>query len=115
MNNWEFADEDKNSICTKDSAGNRFLFANGFIRIVHGGRGDYVEFSEEQLVSKRQFSVPFLEEWRATSGIAYYIEYRYHGVKVYFQKRTVNYADYKVGYYYVSPVDLHGFRIAGRR
>jgi len=28
-------------------------------------------------------------------------------VKVYDQKRTVDYADYKVGLYYISPFDLY--------
>src|ERR1039458_8821020 len=39
----------------------------------------------------------------------YYAEYRSHDksdVKVYWQKKTVDYADYRVGRYYISPFDL---------
>jgi hypothetical protein len=38
-----------------------------------------------------------------------YAEYRSHDksdVKVYWQKKTVGYADYRVGRYYISPFDL---------
>ena len=39
----------------------------------------------------------------------YYAEYRSNDdadVKVYWQKKAVDYADYRVGLYYISPFDL---------
>lgn len=41
----------------------------------------------------------------------FFIEYRAcpdsDYIKVYFQKRVVDYADYKIGKYYISPFSLH--------
>jgi len=81
--------------------------ANGFNRIVHGGRGAYVEFNDDQIL-KDVLYVPKKERWRLEPGSqAYYDEYRTSdGVKVYHQKKTVTYADYKVGMWYISPVKL---------
>jgi hypothetical protein len=67
-----------------------------------------VEFNESQ-ISKSAFEIPESEKYRLTNGVVYYIEYRSKDndyVKLYFQKRKVAYADYKVGMYYISPFDL---------
>jgi hypothetical protein len=53
--------------------------------------------------------VPAEELYRFNDPHVYYAEYRSHdqcNVKVYWQKKTVDYADYRVGRYYISPFDL---------
>jgi hypothetical protein len=52
---------------------------------------------------------PQYSELRFNDPHVYYAEYRSHDksdVKVYWQKKTVDYADYRVGRYYISPFDL---------
>lgn len=75
--------------------------ATGYNRVVIGDRGPYVEFELEHLNSdiisetkKRHF---------------YYIELRsdIDDIKIYAQVHPVNYADYVVGKYYVSPFELY--------
>lgn len=88
---------------------NGTLFANGFERVVHGGRGDYVEFTGEQIVPKlfQKFTFEEFDEKTCSKNVDFYYYYLYpeHNghVKVYYQLKTVKYADYKIGYYYVSP------------
>jgi hypothetical protein len=87
------------------------LIARGYTRVVFGGRGPYVEFSTEQIV-QAALVVPELERWRFTSSNPhfYYWEYRSNdpsNVKVYLQRRLVDYADYRVGMWYISPFELH--------
>lgn len=90
---------------------NGVLFANQFIRVVHGGRGDYVEFNEEQILSPliSRFGNDVKEK---TSEHYYYWMYPEsdRNTKVYFQLKTVKYADYKIGKYYVSPNEFKSFR-----
>jgi hypothetical protein len=84
------------------------LVASGFNRIVHGGRGDYVEFDDDQIY--KTFTIPEVERYRIDSNLVYYIEYRtIDNVKIYFQKKLVDYADYKIGKYYISPKYLIEF------
>jgi len=75
----------------------------GFERIVYGDRGAYYEITEDQIIKNRIF-IPDNTKWRITHKEAYYIEYRtiVDDIKVYYQLRTVDYADYKVGFYYIS-------------
>jgi hypothetical protein len=90
------------------------LIAKGFERIVHGGRGDYVEISGEDMVF-RNIEVPIEAEWRLDREYVnkiYYVEYRStcpKRVKIYHQVKPVDYADYKVGYFYISPKELKDF------
>lgn len=82
--------------------------ATGFERIVHGGRGDYMEFKKDQIVHSSLF-IPSECVYRIGDEKTYYNEYRTIDecyVKVYEQKKTVEYADYKIGLWYVSPNDL---------
>jgi len=82
--------------------------ATGYIRIVIGDRGPYIEFGPENIV-KGSLHIPRSTIWRQGSRKAFYIEYRSacpSFVKVYLQKRSVDYADYKKGLYYISPFDL---------
>lgn len=84
---------------------------NSYQRIVIGERGPYVE------VAKADFNisdspivhVPSSEVWRFQSKTAYYVEYRtvdLANVKVYCQRKPVDYADYKPGMFYINPFDL---------
>lgn len=81
--------------------------ATGYERIVIGGRGPYIEFSDEQVLQEN-IMVPEDQRWRFTNLNSYYNEYRtvQDNVKIYHQKKTVDYADYKIGMWYISPFDL---------
>ena len=84
------------------------IIATGYIRIVHGGRGDYVEIAPDQIVTT-SIVMPKTEEWRMKYDSAYYLEYRSIDgtyTMVYRQKRLVSYADYKIGMFYVSINDI---------
>ena len=96
------------------------LFAKEFTRVVHGGRGDYVEFTREQIFPRlfykfpseivydeeSQYIVEFdINNFEKYTGFYYHWLYPEDSVdtKVYFQLRTVKYADYKLYHFYVSP------------
>ena len=88
------------------------LIAIGYERIVIGGRGPYIEFSDRHMVKENIF-VPAKQEWRRTGRYQiYYHEYRSTDenmddqVKIYYQVKPVDYADYRVGYWYVSPYEV---------
>lgn len=83
-----------------------FLVATGYERIVLGKRGPYIEFVDDQII-RDNLHIPDDQMWRLTS-LSYYDEYRtkVDNVKVYLQKRTVDYADYLIGRWYISPFDL---------
>jgi hypothetical protein len=83
------------------------LVAVGYERIVIGKRGPYIEITDFELM-KENFFIPADQKWRLDSNICYYEEYRTKkdNVKVYHQKKTVDYADYKIGMWYISPFDL---------
>ena len=83
------------------------LLANGYLRVVIGKRGPYVEFSRDQ-IDWDAFSIPQYAKYRLTNDVVFYDEYRSvtDDVKLYLQKRPVAYADYKVGLCYISPFDL---------
>lgn len=79
---------------------NKLLVATGFKRVVIGGRGPYVEFEQDHLVK---------EAFRWEQAHSYYTEYRTVdacNVKAYHQLATVDYADYRVGLWYLSPFEL---------
>ena len=82
--------------------------SNGYNRIVIGGRGPYVEFTKEQIIESA-FMMPENQKWRITNQNAYYLEYRSTDksrVKIYFQIKQVDYADYVIGMFYISPFAL---------
>ena len=87
---------------------NGTLFATNYNRIVHGERGDYVEFEKEHIVPKLipKFKGPI------TDDIYYHwlVPKTDLETKVYYQRKTVKYADYKIGKYYVSPYLLKDFQ-----
>jgi hypothetical protein len=89
------------------SQGGLYL-AFGYLRVVIGQRGPYVEFSPNQIVWEN-FLIPENQKYRLNNAVVYYDEYRSKDplfVKLYRQKRPVAYADYKVGLCYISPFDL---------
>lgn len=85
--------------------------ATGYTRVVIGGRGPYIEFGPKQICLVN-LHVPEdkLDRLREPKrSYVYYFEWRSNdeaNVKVYDQKRTVDYADYEVGMFYVSPFKL---------
>lgn len=81
------------------------LIANGYSRIVIGGRGPYIEFLSDQICHDHIY-VPNDQKHRIGNDAFFYDEYRSHcesNVKIYHQKNTVGYADYVVGRWYVDP------------
>jgi hypothetical protein len=80
------------------------LLLSGFHRIVIGAHGPYIEFSAEHF--RRSIIMTKGQEWRLNKK--YNVKYLhmnpvgYEELKVYKQLKTVVYADYKVGMYYVD-------------
>lgn len=84
------------------------LLAKGYVRVVIGGRGPYIEFLDTQII-KDNIYVPKHAEYKLQRMMPYYWEYRSKDkcfVKLYYQKMLVQYADYKIDYWYISPFDL---------
>ena len=90
---------------------NGSLICSSFDRIVIGDYGAYIEFSSDQ-ANKDLFTI--------ASGQEYRLEPRYNNVKyiwltiddssqvkIYYQKNTVSYADYKPQKYYVSVYEVY--------
>lgn len=82
--------------------------AVGYTRIVIGRRGPYIEFTQDMIIED-SLLMPDDQKYRLTDKRVYYLEFRTIdkcNVKVYYQLRTVEYADYKIGMLYISPFDL---------
>jgi len=80
--------------------------ASAYIRVVIGGRGPYIECDEVQ-IRRTNLRMPHSQEWRRRNTHAFYHEYRTpDNVMVYWQLRTVDYADYLPSRYYISPYDI---------
>lgn len=80
----------------------------GYDRVVFGKRGPYVEFNDTQIVDTA-FFIQKNTIYRFSDNRIYYIEFRSNDkslVKMYYQLSTVAYADYKIGKFYISPLDL---------
>lgn len=96
------------------------LVAKGYIRVVYGDHGAYLEFLQSQLVwegwERERAGVGYYDKWYAKDGSR---------LMLYDQRRTVEglpnppagprsfkgdrkegYADYRVGRYYLSPYDV---------
>jgi len=85
--------------------------SNGYTRVVIGERGPYIEFTKEQIINST-LHIPKDCAWKMQPKYAdriYYYELRTNSdnVKVYYQKRCVEYADYKIDYMYITPFDLY--------
>jgi hypothetical protein len=79
--------------------------ASRYTRIVIGGRGPYMEFLDTD-IEKEKLYIPEPEKYRLSSSAVFFDEYRtlsQDNVKVYFQKKLVDYADYLIGFWYISP------------
>ena len=89
----------------KDSCGNNI--STGFERIVIGDYGAYIEMSEKQMNLDILY-IPNRQKFRLSPGFyGKYIWLTSDGDnKIYKQIRTVSYADYRVGYYYISPYEV---------
>jgi hypothetical protein len=77
------------------------LLAVGYTRIEFGKRGPYIEVGQEQMQRANTH--------KAEEGHYCYEEFRSNceaNAKVYLQRKRVDYADYRIGMYYVSPFDL---------
>lgn len=97
----------KQKIYLKDGT----LFAESFNRVVHGGRGDYVEFEKEQiLVQLESLFNNDIEHDKIDTYYWWLVPINNKNVKVYLQRKTVKYADYKIGKYYVSPNFFKDFK-----
>ncbi len=100
------ADSGNDSIVFLSKSG--LHLATGYTRVVIGGRGAYVEFLARQ-IEFNNFTVPEEEQYRISDARVFYVEWRSKCesyVKLYVQKRRVAYADYQIGYCYMSPLDL---------
>lgn len=84
------------------------LLATSYTRIVIGERGPYVEHLPAT-IEWYNFHIPTDLLWKVESPTVDYVEYRSNQdhVKLYLQKREVNYATYKIGLIYLSPFDLY--------
>jgi hypothetical protein len=85
------------------------LIAKQYQRVVIGQRGPYVEFSKDEIQLNNLY-IPKNQLYRLSDPKVYYIEFRTTGissVKVYYQMRSVAYADYRIEYFYISPDDLY--------
>lgn len=82
---------------------------SGYDRIVIGDYGAFIEFSEEQV--SNEFVCKRGEEFRLADK-RYNCKYIWltlndgSDIKIYHQIKTVKYADYKVGKYYISPHEV---------
>ena len=87
------------------------LFANSYERIVHGGRGDYIELIRDQIVVnlKSHFKQELPKELSNEKIYYYWLEPEGREEKIYWQCNLVGYADYKRNYYYITPKLLISF------
>jgi hypothetical protein len=101
MNRYEF----KGKLPIKTKSG--LVVASSYSRIVHGGRGAYIEFHDSHI--DKAVLIPVAQPHY------YYDEYRtLDGIKVYHQIKQVSYADYQIGYWYITPTQLQDFIVIGR-
>lgn len=80
-------------------------------RVVIGNHGAYIEFTPESILVKTECMKG--REFKHDDKYKYSIKYfdenpvGYPNVLLYNQQKTVKYADYKAGMYYVSPYDVY--------
>ena len=84
------------------------MIAIGYDRIVIGDYGAFIEFDNNKAMVESFIIAPGqeyrIEDERYSKNVKYIwlTVYDGSGIKVYFQKKGVSYADYKPGKYYVS-------------
>lgn len=81
-------------------------FSSGYERVVHGKRGNYIELTKEQILVKLKSrfgqELPLYVP-ENSSFYYFYLIPEGRKEKIYWQIKTVKYADYKIGFYYISP------------
>ena len=87
-------------------------FASGFSRVVIGDYGAFLEIAGNQ-INRDVIHVQPGQEYRlGEPRYAEHVKYIWttvpdgSNVKIYWQKKTVEYADYRPGMYYVSPFEI---------
>jgi len=87
------------------------LFADGYERVVHGGRGDYIELRKENIKVplKSHFNQRLPNKLTEEEFFYYWLQPEGRNEKIYWQCNLVTYADYKRNYYYMSPKLLRPF------
>jgi len=85
------------------------LISVGYSQIIVGDYGAYLEISSNQII-RENIKVKIGQEYRFDSK--YKVKYYWYepidgtNVKIYLQKRKVKYADYRRGYFYISPDEV---------
>ncbi len=87
------------------------LICNGYERIVIGDYGAFIEFSVSQAVTAN-YKIKEGQEYRINDP-RYSGNVKYNwltakdnsNIKIYHQKKIVDYADYRIGMYYISPYE----------
>ena len=85
--------------------------ATGYTRIVVGDYGAFIEFSKKQAI-KDNLKIQSGQEFRTYPKYKDKVKYIWltarddSAIKVYYQKRTVTYADYRAEMLYVSPYEV---------
>ena len=89
------------------------LLSRGYKRIVIGDYGAFVEITPEQIQKDALQCKPGQEYRFQDERFSQYIKYLWltakdkSDCKIYLQKKTVKYADYIPGMYYISPYELY--------
>lgn len=88
------------------------LIAIGYDRIVVGDYGAFIEIDPISIilpnicVKKNQEYRIFDSRYSKNVKYFWYTANDDSDIKIYYQKRTVDYADYRVGKYYISPLEI---------
>jgi len=93
--------------CLRNALGMGTIICRGYTRIVIGDYGAFVEFSEEQANYPCGFDLRWPGKPRRPVKYLWCQTRDPLKTKVYLQQRTVSYADYRVGFYYVDPKDCY--------
>ncbi len=83
------------------------MIARGFERIVVGDYGAFIEIAPNEII-RTCLKIQDGQDFRLDANFkGKYIWLTSNGKnKIYEQLRTVSYADYKVGYFYISPYEI---------
>lgn len=97
------------------------LISTDYERVVIGDYGAFIEISPKQIVNS-SLKVKEGQEYRITDRhFSERVKYHWYttkdntDTKLYYQQKTVAYADYKVGYWYVSPYEATIERVTKER
>lgn len=84
------------------------LITTGYERIVIGDYGAFIEFRKDHHFVPQRGQEYRIDDTRYTNQVKYVwlTVPDGSGVKIYLQKKKVPYADYRIGFFYVSPYDV---------